>query len=330
MEPTDWLLPEQMRMAIVRVTLTPTALLELPPFKGSFLRGVLGATLKRLVCAHEANDACPPCRLGNRCPYGYLFEPAPPEQSQVTPKMRDVPLPFVLEPPPENRMLYQPGDPLSFTLVLIGRGVQYLPYLVLVFEELGQAGLGRRRVPCPLSRVEALHPLTGAGQVIYTDGGTPGTGFTPEITTDEVMTHAQGLPVDQMTLRFLTPTRIKHQERYTTRPDFAVLVRALLRRVHALAYFHGDQHWKPDLPSLLAAAAQVKTAAVATHWSERTRYSARQGQGMSLSGFVGEVIYQGDLAPFRALLVLGAIVHVGKATVFGNGKYEIGIPDPHT
>jgi hypothetical protein len=44
---------------------------------------------------------------------------------------------------------------------------------------------------------------------------------------------------------------------------------------------------------------------------------------MKLGGFVGEVSYQGDWAPFAALLILGELVHVGKACVFGHGKYEV-------
>jgi CRISPR/Cas system endoribonuclease Cas6 (RAMP superfamily) len=42
-----------------------------------------------------------------------------------------------------------------------------------------------------------------------------------------------------------------------------------------------------------------------------------------LSGFVGEVSFEGDLAPFVPYLKLGEYVHVGKNAVFGNGWYEI-------
>jgi hypothetical protein len=44
---------------------------------------------------------------------------------------------------------------------------------------------------------------------------------------------------------------------------------------------------------------------------------------MKMGGFVGEAVYKGDLTEFRPLLVLGQLVHIGKACVFGNGRYEI-------
>jgi hypothetical protein len=57
------------------------------------------------------------------------------------------------------------------------------------------------------------------------------------------------------------------------------------------------------------------------------RYSRRQEATMKLGGFVGRVIYQGDWAPFAALLILGELVHVGKACVFGHGKYKVAVGD---
>ncbi|MDP2604162.1 MAG: CRISPR system precrRNA processing endoribonuclease RAMP protein Cas6 [Deltaproteobacteria bacterium] len=44
---------------------------------------------------------------------------------------------------------------------------------------------------------------------------------------------------------------------------------------------------------------------------------------IKLGGFMGEVEYRGDISDFVALLKLGAKVHVGKATGFGLGKYEL-------
>ena len=44
---------------------------------------------------------------------------------------------------------------------------------------------------------------------------------------------------------------------------------------------------------------------------------------MKMGGFVGEVEYRGDISDFVGLLNVGEKVHVGKATGFGLGRFEI-------
>jgi len=42
-----------------------------------------------------------------------------------------------------------------------------------------------------------------------------------------------------------------------------------------------------------------------------------------LGGFVGSVVYQGEISPWLPLIKAGEILHIGKATAFGLGKYVI-------
>jgi CRISPR/Cas system endoribonuclease Cas6 (RAMP superfamily) len=44
---------------------------------------------------------------------------------------------------------------------------------------------------------------------------------------------------------------------------------------------------------------------------------------MKMGGFVGKVEYQGQVSEFIPLFKLGEKVHVGKATGFGLGKYDV-------
>ena len=73
----------------------------------------------------------------------------------------------------------------------------------------------------------------------------------------------------------------------------------------------------------MAAAERVETVRARAGWVDWKRYSRRQRRKMNLGGVVGEMTYRGDLEPFWPLLLLGQLVHVGKATVFGNGQYEL-------
>jgi CRISPR/Cas system endoribonuclease Cas6 (RAMP superfamily) len=44
---------------------------------------------------------------------------------------------------------------------------------------------------------------------------------------------------------------------------------------------------------------------------------------MKLGGVVGEITYEGDITAFMPYLKAGEILHIGKGTSFGLGKYQI-------
>lgn len=49
----------------------------------------------------------------------------------------------MLEPPLEEKTVYEPGELISFTLMLIGEAIDYLPYFLATFDRMSQRGLGR-------------------------------------------------------------------------------------------------------------------------------------------------------------------------------------------
>ncbi|HDZ02552.1 MAG TPA: CRISPR system precrRNA processing endoribonuclease RAMP protein Cas6 [Nitrospirae bacterium] len=57
-------------------------------------------------------------------------------------------------------------------------------------------------------------------------------------------------------------------------------------------------------------------------WYDWERYSARQETKMKMGGFVGEITFEGDIEPFMPILKAGEVLHVGKGTGFGLGKYK--------
>jgi hypothetical protein len=106
-------------------------------------------------------------------------------------------------------------------------------------------------------------------------------------------------------------------------PPFPVLVKALLGRISSLSYFHCGQRWGTDFRGLIDRAAGVRIVKSETHWEDWSRFSGRQGQRVEMGGLVGRITYAGDLRDYLPLLALGELVHAGKGTVFGNGKYGV-------
>ncbi|MFQ5851041.1 MAG: CRISPR system precrRNA processing endoribonuclease RAMP protein Cas6 [Candidatus Binatia bacterium] len=308
-----------LRILPLRITLQAETLIQLPPYKGSTLRGGFGHAFKDAVCVVEHRE-CERCILRSRCAYPYVFDTVVPENAARLRKYPAAPHPFVLLPPLEEKRAYEPGERIGFALTLIGKGADYLPYFIYALARLGERyGLGRDRGRFSVDSVAWLSP-EGAEGVIY-EGREKilRNSFRPLTLKDLPLSD----PGPEVTLNFLTPTRIVYGGALTQAPEFHVVVRALLRRLSNLAYFHCGSDLKLDFRGLIAEAEKVKTASSRLGWYDWERYSARQEARMKLGGFVGEITYAGGLEPFMAFLRLGELLHVGKGTSFGLGKYVI-------
>ncbi len=129
--------------------------------------------------------------------------------------------------------------------------------------------------------------------------------------------------VTRVTLRFLTPTLVKAGGLQARTPSFGVIAKRLRDRINALSYFYSGTGLDIDFKSFGDEAEKVKTVSDSTRWVESSRYSRRREVTHDLSGFVGEVSFEGELEMFLPYLKLGEYLHVGKNAVFGNGWYEV-------
>lgn len=306
--------------------------LNLPQYKGSTLRGGFGRTFRKISCSIPKGN-CSECILRQNCPYAYIFETAPPEDAAVLRKYENIPRPFILEPPLESKTIYQPGETLAFGLILVGRAISYLPYFIVVFNELAEAGLGKYRKKCILKEIKSKNPLTGEKAVVYSKSE-------GKVRKVDMIIKASIIPglldlerqkslmanfdhVSKVTLNYLTMTRLKYEDSYVDRIEFHILIRNLLRRLSSLAYFHHGQELKLDFSGLVERARGIRLIEDKTNWVDWERFSSRQDTRMKMGGVVGRAVYEGQLDIFLPLLKLGSLVHVGKGTVFGMGKYQI-------
>ncbi len=306
-------------------TIEASESLALPTYKGATFRGAFGNAFRRIVCALKRND-CSECLLKTRCVYVYVFETMPPEGTAMMgmDKYDAVPHPFVIEPPAESRRGYRSGDKICFSLILAGKGIEYLPYFIYTFEELGYIGIGKGKGKYKLQSVEddsenvysidsKVLKNTGSKELYIREQF--------ESCSDDI---CPGSYDDTITLRFLTPARIKHQRSLAVKLDFHVLIRSLMRRLCLIYYFHcGGTEPSWDYKGLIKKAEGVAIEKESLRWQDWERYSSRQDVRMKMGGVAGEVTYRGNLNPFRDILKAGEILHVGKGTSFGLGRFEI-------
>ncbi len=316
---------------LFRIRIRAEEEITLPAYKGSTFRGAFGVAFKRVVCALRRED-CGECLLNSRCVYAYVFESRPEEKLHVFGMVSSIPRPYVIEPPLNENRSCQPGEPIEFNLLLIGKATEYLPYFVYAFDELGRQGIGRGRGKFILEAVEAG---TGKSPVaVYSGKEGKLKNTEPEVidlkTPIKRVLECEEISSEEsrVTLQFETPTRIKYQRRLTKDLPFHVFMRQVLRRLFLLWYFHsgsedgvieaGDYHRR-----MIKLAEKVGVSRKALYWHDWERYSNRQGSRMRLGGFLGEITYAGNLELFIPFLKAGEILHVGKGTTFGLGKYRI-------
>lgn len=312
---------EAFRLAKFRLNLQPKESLVLSAYPGFTFRGGFGYAFKRITCPF-APSACPPCRLPTHCLYHYVFHTAPPPTVEILTKVSDAPHPFILEPPLTGKRQYEPGEELAITLILIGRALDYLPYFVYTFDELGRMGLGKAKARFRLDGVESLD-REGQARPLY-DGRVLKAGYAT-ITGQDVLQASEAFSgTDRLTLTFLTPARIKYEGRLGVALEFHVLLRSLLRRLWLLSACHCGTPIQWDAKAFIEQANAIRTEKSALQWQEWARYSTRQKTSMLLGGFQGSITFAGDLQPFLPMLLLGTHVHVGKGATFGLGQYKIG------
>ncbi len=298
-----------MEIAVVENVLKTQNSFSLPPFKGATFRGTFGHQLKRVICIQRGTE-CAQCALRQQCPYPYLFASTNQQNEEIL-------RPFILKPPLSRKQFFLANKKLYFQLVLVGKAIDYLPYFIYTFIRMGERGIGRDRGRYALQNVLSID-LHGKKYPIYdSETGTLQSEI-PRIQLDAIKTKL--LP--QIALQFLTPTQIKQNGKISKVPDFPLLIKAILRRYHRLRYAHGDGQ-REQFAIDWEAASRIEVVKEEVQYQRFKRYSNRQGRPVPMEGFVGKLVFRGNLTPFYPWLKIGEYLHVGKGATFGMGWYRV-------
>ncbi|MBX5495471.1 MAG: CRISPR system precrRNA processing endoribonuclease RAMP protein Cas6 [Bryobacteraceae bacterium] len=282
-------------------------------YRGSQWRGILGHSLKKLVCiTHHRN--CGQCMLYRSCVYPYVFETPPSENSEMMRKYPAAPHPYVLE----VNLRSAAGVDQELGLTLFGAANRYLAYVIHSFKNGARKGFLPERTPLELVRVEQE---TEAGSGCWQ----------PILNGDVLNALAAAVPAcpqapERVRFRFETPLRLKADEQRVT-PDkfkFSDLFRNLLRRISLLTFFHCNRRLEEDFAGLNAMSRDAEFDRVALRWHDWSRYSNRQRRHVPMGGFIG--VAELPLRGFESLwpyLWLGQFTHAGQGTSMGLGRYAL-------
>ena len=306
------------RFARCRVRLRALEGGPLPRQLGRVLRGAMGAALRAVSCP-TPDKLCEMCLLAGGCAYLQVFETPRPASANRLRGVSSIPRPFVLRPweAPDDQI--EQGKILDFELVLVGEAMRALPHLAVALGLMAGRGLGGERVP---------FTLLGIDQVITNDDQSRALFEGYRLVELPLPDHLRQVDVQEapgrLTLEFLSPVCIVSGGRTVENLALEHLVRALMRRLSSLSYFHCGHELDLDFAGLKELARDVTVVESSLRPVRLQRYSRRQDRHMQMQGVVGSVSFTGDrLEAFMPLIALGETLHVGKNAVMGMGRYRV-------
>ncbi|MGH2538080.1 MAG: CRISPR system precrRNA processing endoribonuclease RAMP protein Cas6 [Candidatus Promineifilaceae bacterium] len=290
---------------------------------GNNLRNALAAVMRRATCPETYRLGKPSPEHLATCPACWLLA------AEVDPG--SVVRAYSLAPPLPLTDVLEPGGRFAFGLTLFGNGIEFLPYFVLALHEVGRVGVGHGRGKFAVEAITAINPLLGQMQIVLAPGEKLVRVPNLRMAWPEVAAAADsllaGLGEGDLTVRFLTPTRLEEQEKRPIQtPDFAIFFRRLLYRIDDLGRQFAGQPRRPaeEVERLTAAADRVRLVECRVRWLDLWSWSGRAQKEQPVGGLVGWATYQtADWRPLLPWLVLGQATQVGKLTVKGNGVYEL-------
>lgn len=282
-----------------------------PEFSGSMIRGAFGFALKRLVCVMRLR-ACDGCPLEHACVYTTLFETRPPPGAGVMTRYERAPHPFVFVVGLDDGGPVIAGPArLRIGLRLFGDAMRAAPFALRALEEAAERGLGAARTPFRLISAgeEGASPAPHVGEAWRPLRPRPAPSPFP----------------DRVDLRFVTPLRLKKDNRLVTPdtltgPDIAMNA---VRRLGLISGFFGGGTEGMDFPALKRAAGAVRLVDKRLQWRDLVRRSSRQDARLGIGGVVGEARLEvGDDPALAKALAWAPLLHVGKGASMGLGRIE--------
>ena len=124
--------------------------------------------------------------------------------------------------------------------------------------------------------------------------------------------------ISNLKITFHSPVTIKYRGEFIRQFDIDALISSLVRRIEMLNYYEG----KPLVGShLIDNIPEIKKQH--SYHENVNRYSSRHKENIKLHGLLGSLILNSVDNETLKLLLAGELLHIGKNTSFGFGRYTV-------
>lgn len=277
----------------------------LPDNKASALRGGMGQMLMQTNCIR--NKKCEECDFRADC----LKERIMYSPFEIRPRFvsKGESAGYIIEC--ENyENSFDRGDILSFRMILFGKTIAYFSQILQAFYQLGQVGLGKEQ-----GRF-AIVGITNTNRESLLQGNNIYKERYQVRTIAEYVDYRMKRPRGDRML-FHTPVTLKYNSAILTAFNSEAIVRALTRRLLMLDCFEGIESEQLQFDRIPTISDQrVKGIDV-------KRYTTRQKRKIHMDGIRGYVDLDDIDEDLYILMLAGEIMHIGKNTSFGFGRYTM-------
>ena len=282
----------------------------LPVNKPSALRGGIGEMLLRANCIRDRK--CEQCDFEPECIVRRVMY----SKMEIQPGFMSAgdSVGYVVECE-DYRDHLQAGEELGFQLILFGKNIVYFNQYMQALYALGQQGLGKEHARFVIAGVtNSLKQNILKGNNIYMKS------YSVNLLADYAeyrMNQLRGR--EEVKIRLQSPLTIKKNGEFLKEPDIRAVLEALWRRLYMLNCFEGiemKEHFPdifpvPEMRSAVYRPVRIK------------RYSNRTNSGMPMEGVEGTLTISRVTEDVMRLLAAGELIHIGKNTSFGFGRYRI-------
>ncbi|MCX7786413.1 MAG: CRISPR system precrRNA processing endoribonuclease RAMP protein Cas6 [Spirochaetes bacterium] len=303
--------------------LKPIVFPTLPSF---LFRSILGNQLKRLTCIFRGRP-CRDCGLQYTCAYSWIFETPLETKPEILEGRDRGSHPFLIATETIPR---QETQTLTLTLTVIGKAIEYYPYLFYALKKAGEIGVLKDRVPFEIQdvRCEGKSILTGPDSIHPTWGVQQWSLHSNQTNPSLEDTIPKEVSIR---VRLETPLRLRINGKYTSTFTAEQFFASLYRRAVILCSLYGDTSLPTQslnakdpiqTPPILCDGVRIVSSDL--RWSDLIYFSSRQRKVLKMGGVVGEFVLKGHIRLIeQSLLRFGELFHVGKNTAFGLGRFKL-------
>lgn len=317
--------------------------------QAALLRGAIYNAITENHCLENREGVTAGHRCGDcHCIYTRLLEPYFPEGYPDARKYAPHVAPYVIYSNVRHG-IWESGETWTWQLTLFGNVNDYMPELVQVLQKAATI-MGERQGSWELAAIQEISPYTlrdlaspisshlilpevqDANPISTPNQWSKGQASPFEPRLPIRYSHFQPVDTDTLWLTLMTPLEMYQHKNLNFQPEPLLFLTRLCERISVLNHLFCQGDWALKIQPHAAVAdwkAQYNTTE--TEWRKAfTRQkqidSSHSGNHYQVKGSKGSMIWKGkDIGLTYPLLQMGQYIHVGKKTIFGQGKYSVEI-----